>query len=164
MLKKISLLSFFFLLILAKQGFAQEIIDTPITNLILPPKIPKPVKPKVYVMITGRVLGVNLENVQGVIVTNICTDEKVSTDNHGIYHINVAKGDSVGFAVAKYSSVLKGIKSDKAETLNVIMIKRKADNLPPGHSRDDYNKAKTEDDDLYRILEKDAKVEGKWNY
>jgi hypothetical protein len=157
MKKLLLLLSFILMLFVSKNSFAQ-IIDTPIQYYIVnTPMVYKPFP------VTGRVIGVNLENVQGVAITNICSAEKAITDNNGIYHINGAKGDTLAFEILKYSRDFKGIKSPK-ENLNVIMIKRKADNLPSDHSKSDYRKARNEDDELYRILEKDAKLEGKWNY
>jgi len=165
-MKKLYFLSSFILLLLSKPTLAQEAVDTPIERDIgiHAPKIYKPKVNKVYppFILTGRVLGVNLENVQGVSIINICTGEKTSTDKNGIFHINAAKFDALGFEVPKYSRDIRDIKSN--ENLNVIMIKRKADGLPPGHSGSDYDKAKKEDDELYRVLEKDAKLEDKWKY
>ncbi|HEY8782659.1 MAG TPA: hypothetical protein VIM16_13630 [Mucilaginibacter sp.] len=167
-MKKLFLLfSFILIVLLSKTVLAQEVADTPIVHNI-GVQAPKVYKAKVLKLnkpfpITGRVLGVNLENVEGVIVTNICTAEKASTDSHGIYHIEAAKGDTLAFEIPKYSGELRSIKAQKGN-LNIIMIKRKAIDLLPNHSRSDYSKARKDDDELYRILEKDAKIEGKWNY
>jgi hypothetical protein len=143
----------------SKTAIAQAVADTPIEHYVFYKN------PKVYVniMISGRVIGVNLEDVQGVKVKNIRTAESASTDGHGIFKINAAKGDTLHFEVAKYSKEVRIIKNAK-ENLNVIMIKRKTDELPPSHSSSDYDKAKKADNELYRILEKDAKLEGKWKY
>ncbi|BAU55814.1 hypothetical protein [Mucilaginibacter gotjawali] len=155
---------FALLALLSKAAFCQEIIDTPIEHYIVY-KDPKVIKVKINppFAITGRVIGMNLENVQGVMVTNICTAETAKTDNNGIYHIHAAKGDTLAFVIPKYSNELRGIKPSR-ENLNIILIKRKADsfvNKSPGR---DYSKALSDDNELYRILEKDAKLEGKWIY
>jgi len=146
---------------LSKTVSAQERVDTPIEHDV---GIRDP-KPKVInsVLLTGRVIGVNLENVQGVSVTNIRTSEKVNTDSRGVYHVNAAKGDTLAFYIAKYSKDIIIVKSVK-DNLDLILFKRKVDDLPANHSQSDYNKAKKEDNELYRILEKDAKLEEKWKY
>lgn len=166
MTRKLYFLLLFAGLLFSNTGRAQDVPDTPIEHDIgiHDPKLTKPKVRKVSLpfIITGRVIGVNLENVPGVIVINTCTAEKTSTDKNGIYHINVAKGDTLDFEVGKYSSDVRGIRSN--ENLNIVMIKRKTDNLPPGYSKPDYNKAKNDDDELYRILQKDAKLEDKWKY
>jgi hypothetical protein len=150
------LLSFVLLIFFSKTVLAQEVADTPAEHSIFAKKVYKPF------ILTGRVLGVNLENVHGVVITNICTAETATTDGNGIYHIGASRGDTLNFEISKYSKEVRSIKSN--ENLNIIMIKRKTGNLPPGYSRSDYNKAKKEDDELYRILEKDAKLEDKWKY
>jgi len=155
---------FVLLVLLSKAAFCQEIIDTPIEHYIVY-KDPKVIKVKINppFAITGRVIGMNLENVQDAMVTNICTAETAKTDNNGIYHIHAAKRDTLAFVIPKYSTELRGIKPSK-ENLNIILIKRKADtfvNKSPGR---DYSKALSDDNELYRILEKDAKLEGKWIY
>ena len=142
---------------------AQQVPDTPITNFVPQPKAFKTTKPVKSFSLTGRVLGVNLENVQGAVVTNRRTAEKTTTDSQGIYRITAAKSDTLTFEIAKYSKSQFIIRLER-DKVNIIMIKRKADDLPAGHSASDYKKAHNEDDDLYRILEKDAKLEGKWNY
>jgi hypothetical protein len=156
MTKKIALLPIFVLLFFARLVVAQEIIDTPIVHDL---------NPKFYktFSLNGRVIGMNLENVSGASVTNKRTAESVNTDGNGLYKITAAKGDTLFFAIAKYAKEMRPVKNSK-ENLNVILMKRKANNLPAKHSRSDYDKAKAEDDELYRILEKDAKLEGKWNY
>ncbi|WP_295671829.1 hypothetical protein [uncultured Mucilaginibacter sp.] len=164
MINKIALFSFFILLLFSRSVLAQEIIDTPIEHYIVY-QDPKVIKVKINppFAITGRVIGMNLENVQDVAVTNICTAETAKTDNNGIYRIHAAKGDTLAFVISKYSTELRGVKPSK-ENLNIILIKRKADafvNKIPIH---DYNKAVSDDNDIYHILEKDAKLEGKWVY
>jgi len=165
MMKSLRFLTFLLPLFLSKPAVAQEIIDTPIEHYIVEPKIPAPkiYKPKVYILITGRILGVNLEDVKGAIITNLCTAQKANTDSHGVYHILAAKGDSLGFEFPKYSKNIEAVKTPN-DPLNIVMIKRTADNLPAGHSSSDLKKAKSADDELYRILEKDAKLEEKWKY
>ena len=99
----------------------------------------------------------------GVTIINSRTAEKVTTDSRGIFQVTVVKGDVLTFSISKYSKEVRIIKN-VTENLNVIMIKRKVDELPADHSDSDYNKAKQTDDEFYRILEKDAKIEGKWKY
>jgi hypothetical protein len=160
MMKSLRFLTSLSLLFLSKAAMAQEIIDTPIEYFVVAPKA---IKPKTYVLISGRILGVNLEDLKGAVVTNLCTAERVSTDSHGVYHILAAKGDSLGFEFPKYSKTIEAVKAPN-DPLNIVMIKRTADNLPPVHSASDLRKAKSADDELYRILNKDAKLEGKWKY
>jgi hypothetical protein len=155
MKKILLLLSFILLLFLSKTSSAQ-IIDTPIVHDLTP---------RIYktFAIQGRVIGVNLEDVAGVTITNKRTAGKITTNSHGIYEVNAAKGDTLFFEVSKYSKVMEVIRNPK-ERLNIILIKKKTDELPANHSSSDYNKANRADDELLRILEKDAKLEGKWNY
>jgi hypothetical protein len=160
MIRNLRVITFLLLLFLSKAAAAQEIIDTPIEHFIVEPKI---YKPKVYILVTGRILGVNLEDLKGAVITNLCTAEKASTDSHGVYHILAAKGDSLGFEFPKYSKNTEAVKAPN-DPMNIIMIKRTADNLPAVHSSSDLRKAKSADDELYRILEKDAKLEEKWKY
>jgi hypothetical protein len=156
MIKKTSFLSLFILLFLSGSAMAQEIIDTPIVHDLTP---------KVYktFFVSGRVVGMNLETVQGVNIVNKRTGETASTDGSGIYKISAAKTDTLFFKTGKYSMEMRQIKTP-GDKMNVIMIKRKTDELPAGHSQSDFNKAQREDNELYRILEKDAKLEGKWVY
>jgi hypothetical protein len=159
-MKKIHLLLLIILpVFFAGAAAAQAVADTPIEHYVVyeQPKIEK------MYTITGRIIGVNLETVQGGTVTNMCTGERTKTDNQGIYRISASKNDSLAFEFPKYSSGLRSIKSPN-ENLNIIMIKRKADNLPPGYSQSDYKKAVKDDNELYRVLEKDAKLEGRWKY
>ncbi|MFI5137342.1 MAG: hypothetical protein ACHQIM_05905 [Sphingobacteriales bacterium] len=160
MMKNLRFLIIILLLFLSKAAMAQEIIDTPIEYFVVAPKA---IKPKTYVLVTGRILGVNLEDVKGAIITNLCTAEKASSDSHGVYHIRAAKGDSIGFEFPKYSKNIAAVKAPD-DPLNIVMIKKTADNLPAVHSPSDLRKAKNADDELYRILQKDAKLEDKWKY
>lgn len=120
---------------------------------------------RVYKMdvVRGRVLGVNLENVAGATVTNCRTADKTVTDANGIYQLNVAKGDTVIFRIARYSVTPEVVKSLR-DNLNVIMIKRKADSLPAGSPPSEYKKAKRDDKKMVEILEKDARLDDKWKY
>jgi hypothetical protein len=145
--------------LLSKNTLAQAVTDTPITNFI---SYNKPVIYKPF-PITGRIVGMNLEILKAALVVNLCTAETTRANDNGIYHISAGKGDTLAFAYGRYSATLLGIKSPK-DKFNVVLMKRKAGNLPPGHSGSDYEKAKKEDDELYKILDKDAKLEGKWNY
>ena len=149
----------FVLLALELKTAAAQGVDTPIENLIVY-KTPRVYKP---FQLTGRVIGINLENVQSATVINICTAEKTMTDSFGIYHINAAKGDTLEFQFQKYSNELRRV-GTQSGNMNIILIKRKTDNFNPGGQQTDYSKAKKDDDELYRILEKDAKLEGKWKY
>ena len=125
--------SVFFLFIafccLSKAVFAQEVIDTPITNFI---KYNKPIEYKPF-PITGRIVGMNLEILKAAVVVNLCTAEITKADDNGIYHISAGKGDTLAFGYGRYSPTLLGIKSPK-DKFNVVLMKRKADNLPSGHS------------------------------
>jgi len=156
MIKKRFLLPLFILLFLSGPALAQEIIDTPIVHDLTP---------KVYksFLVNGRVIGMNLEILQGVNIINKRTNETTGTDASGIYKISAAKGDTLFFKSGKYSMEMRRVKTP-AEKLNVILIKRKTDDLPAGRSQSDFNKAQRDDNDTYRILEKDAKLEGKWVY
>jgi hypothetical protein len=151
---------FIVLSFLSKSALAQEdLADTPIRHFIL---YNKPVEYKPFA-ITGRVIGTNLESIKEAEVINICTGETTKADDNGIYHFRAAKGDTLAFVGPKYSATVMGVKSPK-DKFNIILIKRKTESMPRGHSRSDYEKAKKDDDDLYKILDKDAKAEGKWNY
>lgn len=141
-----------------KSTFGQ-VIDTPIEHYVVN-KEPK-VKPEFSV--SGRILGVNLEDVTGADVINMCSADKSKTDNRGIFHISASAGDTLAVLTPKYSAGLRCVKSAK-ENLNIILIKRKTDLLPPGYTRSNFNKARKDDEELLRILEKDAKLEAKWKY
>lgn len=156
MIKKITFLPLFILLFISGSALAQEIIDTPIEH---------DVSIKVYnsFLVNGRVIGMNLETLQGVNVTNKRTNETAGTDASGIYKISAAKGDTLFFKSGKYSMEMCQVKTP-GEKMNVILIKRKTDDLAAGHSQSDFKKAQRDDNEIYRILEKDAKLEGKWVY
>ncbi len=149
----------FLLGILVKTTSAQEIIDTPI-RYILKYHTAEDYKP---FPVMGRVIGTNLESIKNGEVINICSGQTTKADDNGIFHFQAGKGDTLAFISSKYSPTIIGVKSPK-DKFNIILIKRKTAALPPGHTRSDYEKAKKEDEDLYKILDKDAKEEGKWNY
>jgi hypothetical protein len=147
-------LPFVVLVLLSKSAFAQVVADTPKVHNIVP---------GLYHLIKGRVIGMNLESLEGVIITNKWTAEKTKTDSHGIYQLSVSTGDTITFECLRHSKEIRIIKHPKP-VLNVILIKRKADELPLNSSPSDLKKAERADEEFYSILEKDAKLEGKWNY
>jgi hypothetical protein len=156
LMKKILIsLSFILLIFLSKTAHSQQVVS--------PSNDIKQNYPYVIVPIKGRVIGINLEILQGVTITDKRTGDKTSSDNNGIYQLNVAEGDTITFELAPRSEETRVIKHTK-DALNVILIKRTADQLQANSSPTDFKKAKKADDELYRILEKDAKLEGKWNY
>lgn len=134
-------------------------MDTAITYIV---KYRTPPEYKPFA-ITGRVIGTNLESIKAAQVINICSGQTTNADDNGIFHFQAAKGDTLAFIGSRYPPMTTGVKSPK-DKFNIILMKRKADLLPPGHSRSDYEKAKKDDENLYKILDKDAKEEGKWNY
>jgi hypothetical protein len=113
--------------------------------------------------IKGRVIGQDMEELEGVIVINICNAETVTSNKRGFFHINTAKGDTLMFTYTKYSSGRRGIKH-VGDNVNVILIDRKAAALPNDFSIGELRKAVREDDKSYEILEKGAKRNGLWNY
>ena len=156
--KKIIFLPFIMLLIGYTHSYAQEKPDTAIEHLVVYRTVvykPFPV--------SGRVIGVNLESVKGGQVINICSADTGRTDDNGFFHLSAAAGDTLAFVSPKYSATVVGVRSQK-DKFNVILIKRKTASLPPGYAESDYNKAAREDNNLLKILDKDAKAEGKWNY
>jgi len=164
MMKKIILpLLIIVLFFNSKTTVAQDIIDTPITHYVFDKKVKVNVKINPVFLVSGRVLGMNLEDIIGATVTNKRTAEKAITADHGTYQIDAAKGDTLVFSIAKYSLELRPVRS-ATDRLNMIMVKRKADSLPAGYSKSNYNRARREDEELIRILEKDARLEGKWKY
>ncbi|MGH7237242.1 MAG: hypothetical protein ACREGF_01770 [Candidatus Saccharimonadales bacterium] len=160
-LKKLSFLLLFFALnFLSQSSSAQTAPDTAIEYFVVY-RSTADYKP---FPVTGRVIGINnLEIVKGATVINICTGETTRTNNNGIYHTSGAKDDTLAFVLPKYSASLRCIKSPK-EKINVILFNKKVDGLHPGYSRPDYNRAVKDDKELLKILEKDAKLEGKWKY
>jgi hypothetical protein len=159
--KKLPFVFLFFMLnFLSKPVSAQATPDTAIEYFVVY-RSPADYKP---FPVTGRVIGIdNLEIVKGATVINICTGETTRTDDNGIYKASGAKDDTLAFVIPKYSASLVCVKSPK-EKINVILFKRKVDSLRPGYSQHDYNKALRDDEELLKILEKDAKQEGKWKY
>jgi hypothetical protein len=157
MKKTLLLLSLISLLFFSETALCQEIIDTPITNFILPPGMIKTFP------VNGRVLGLNLEVLPGVIITDTRTKEKTATDSRGTFRLTAAKADTFIFEFANHSKETRVAKSGK-DNMNVIMIKRKVDELPANPQPSDLRKAERADEELYNILEKDAKIEGKWKY
>jgi hypothetical protein len=155
----LALLLFFGLAFFAKTGSAQQTTDTAITHFV---KYSTPPEYKPF-PVSGRVIGTKLENIKQAEVVNVCSGEITKADDNGIFHFQAAKGDTLAFAGGRYSPTVIGVRSPK-DKFNIILIKRKAGNLPPGHSNSDFEKAKKEDEELYKILDKDAKEEGKWNY
>jgi len=156
--KKLIYLPFVILLMGYTSGYAQQQPDTAIEHLVVYRTVvykPFPV--------SGRVIGVNLESVKGGQVINICSADTGRTDDNGFFHLSAAAGDTLAFVSPKYSATVVGVRSQK-DKFNVILIKRKTASLPPGYAESDYNKAAKEDNNLLKILDKDAKAEGKWNY
>lgn len=125
-------------------------------------KAPKEKTVEIY-FIKGRVIGINLQELENVTITNICSNETTTTDKKGFYQLNVSKGDTLSFNFPHFSKDVLFIKNPK-ENLNVILIHKKVEALPPNASRSEVKKAIKEDEDLYDILEKDAKRDGKWTY
>jgi hypothetical protein len=136
-----------------------QVIDTPIVYFQHDPKVVV----KDTFLIKGRVIGFNLEDIGAASVTNMCTGEGTTTNKRGMYQIRAVKNDTVVFQFARHSLEYREAKRSK-ENLNIILIRRKTEELPVGYSRSDYNKARKADEEFYRILEKDAKLEGRWIY
>ena len=156
--KKIIYLPFIMLLISYTSSYAQEHPDTAIEHFVVYRTVvykPFPV--------SGRVIGVNLESVKGGQVINICSADTGRTDDNGFFHLSAAAGDTLAFVSPKYSATVVGVRSQK-DKFNIILIKRQTAALHAGYSGSDYNKAAKEDNNLLKILDKDAKAEGKWNY
>jgi hypothetical protein len=157
--KKMFVLLFFLPVFYTSGLFAQSATDTAIEHFVVYNQTAayKPFS------IKGRVIGARLESIKGAEVINLCTGDTAKADDEGIYHINAGKGDTLAFVYGRYSTAILGVRSAK-EKFNIILIKRKTESLLPGYSRSDFEKARKDDDELYRILGKDAKEEGKWNY
>ena len=156
--KALFFLAFALLLMGYTSSYAQEQPDTAIEHFVVYRTVvykPFPV--------SGRVIGVNLESIKGGQVINICSADTGRTDDNGFFHLSAAAGDTLAFVSPKYSPTLVGVRSQK-DKFNVILIKRKTASLPPGYAEPDYNKAAKEDNKLLKILDKDAKAEGRWNY
>jgi hypothetical protein len=71
---------------------AQEAGDTAIEHVVIYRQ--QQYKP---FTITGRVIGVNLENIKGGQVTNLCEANATKTDDNGIFHLEAAAGDTIAF-------------------------------------------------------------------
>jgi len=144
-----------FLLLYSGTGFSQ-IIDTPIVHYLTPIN---------YIMfnVSGRVINMNLKDISEVTITNKRTGETAKTDIIGVFHINAAVRDTLFFEYPKLSTEMRSIKHPK-DQINVVLIARKADNLPLNYSKNEHDRAIREDERFYHILEKDAKLEGKWHY
>lgn len=149
----------FFLTFFIKPILAQERVDTPLQYIVT---YPAHIESKPF-PVTGRLVGMNLEILKGALATDICTGESVKTDDNGFFHLNAAKGDTLGFCYGRYSVTMVPVKTSK-EHYNVVLMKRKTDGLPQPYTHSEYDKAKKEDEDMYKILDKDAKLEGRWNY
>jgi len=115
------------------------------------------------VIIKGRVIGQNMEELEGISIVNLANAETVSSNKRGFFNITAAKGDTLVFKSKKYSGDKRIVKR-VADHVDVIMIMRKTAALPAGFTVSEYNAAARADDKLYNILEKGAEREGLWNY
>lgn len=113
--------------------------------------------------IKGRVIGQAMEELEGVIVINICNAETATSNRRGFFQIKADKGDTLVFTYYKYSSNRRGIKHI-ANNLNVILINSKAAALPKDFTMGELRKALREDDKSHEILENGAERNGLWNY
>jgi hypothetical protein len=113
--------------------------------------------------IKGRVIGQNMEELEGVNIINLCNAESATTNNRGFFRINAVKGDSLLFTCKKYSKDQRAVKR-LTDNVNVVMITRKTASLPENFTNDEYKTAARADDKLYNILDKGAEREGIWNY
>jgi hypothetical protein len=114
----------------------------------------------------GRILGQNMEVLEGVTIYNKNTSEKVNSDKQGIFSISTKKGDTLIFTFSKYSKDVRVIRKP-SENVNMILIDRKARDLPPdytGSERYLNEKAHDEDERVYRIINRGAEREGLWKY
>jgi hypothetical protein len=158
-MSKAIFLSIFCLFIASNQVHAQQDRpDTAIENFVV-------YRTDVYkpFPVSGRVIGANLEIIKSGQVINICSGEATRTDENGMFHANGALKDTLVFVSPKYSARFICIKSAK-ERYNVILIKSNQNQLPADATESDHNKAARQDENLLKILDKDAKLEGKWNY
>lgn len=144
-----------FMVIYSTNAFPQ-IIDTPIVHDLTQIN---------YVMfnVSGRVINMNLKDISEATITNKRTNEKAKTDMMGIFHIGATVRDTLFFEYPKLSTEMRSIKHPK-DQINVVMIARKIDHLPLNYSKEEHERAIREDEKFYRILEKDAKLEGRWKY
>ena len=114
-------------------------------------------------LIKGRIIGANLQNIKGATITNKRTNKKDTTNIVGFYTARAAVGDTLFFDYPGLSREVRKVKKLTSK-MNVILIRRKIDSLPAHTLKRDSSNAEKADEELYRILEKDAKLEGKWNY
>ncbi len=123
----------------------------------------KPASAQTASTIKGRIIGQAMEELEGVIVINICNAEMATSNSRGFFQIKADKGDTLMFSYSKYSSNRRGIKHIN-NNLNVILINSKAAALPKDFTMGEFRKAVREDDRSYEILEKGAERNGLWNY
>src|SRR5580693_3175660 len=116
-------LSLILLTLLSKTAHCQHVTDTSNAIGVASHSI------YVIVPIRGRVIGLNLQILQGVTITDKRTGDKTNSDSNGIYQLNVAKGDTLTFELAPRSQEIRVIKRTQ-DPLNVILKKRTADQLP----------------------------------
>jgi hypothetical protein len=113
--------------------------------------------------IRGRVLGQDLEELQGVKIINMCNADTATTNKRGFYKIFVSKGDTLVFVSNHYNQWARAVKR-VADNVNVVMINRKTAVVTGSPKSDEFKKAAKEDDKLYEILDKGAERNGQWNY
>jgi hypothetical protein len=111
----------------------------------------------------GRVIGQNLEELEGVNISNKRDSTKATSDHRGFFTLKVAANDTLIFTSNKYSSAMYIIKR-LTSNINVIMITSKADVLAPDFTTGQFEKAFKEDERIKRILDKGAERNGLWNY
>jgi hypothetical protein len=135
LMKKILVtLPFTLLIFLSKTTHCQQVADTSNAN--------NRTLPSSYIIapIRGRVIGINLEILHGVTITNKRTGDKTNSDNNGIYQLSVIEYDTITFELAPRSQESRVIKH-KQGALNVILIKRTPDQLPVNSSSTDFKKS-----------------------
>ena len=118
------------------------------------------------VLTKGRVLGQNMEVLEGVTITNKNTSDKANSDKQGFFRINTKKGDTLIFTFTKYSKDMREIRKS-SENVNIILIDRKAKDLPPDYTRSElhtYKREHNEDERIYEIINKGVEREGLWKY
>ncbi|MGZ3765714.1 MAG: hypothetical protein ACXVB0_01380 [Mucilaginibacter sp.] len=111
----------------------------------------------------GRILGQNMEELEGVTIINMCNAETVTSNKRGFFQIKATKGDTLVFTFAKYSGCKRAIKHP-ADHVNVILINKKTAALSHDFTAGEYERASHEDEKLYKILDKGAEQSGLWNY
>ena len=126
----------------------------------------KPASTQTLPTVKGRIIGQKFEELEGVTILNIRSAEKAVSNTRGFFRINATRGDTLVFTFTKYSKGSRIIRK-VSENVNVIMIDRKAPELPPNYTvaeYSDYLPLHEEDEKLYKILEKGAVRAGLWNY